>query len=55
MNMQMNVGMNGNMGMGMGYNQPYVQETVTVNTYGGGGYYAQPAIIAPQPQVVIVE
>ena len=39
----------------MGYNQPYVQETVTVETYSGRPYYNQPVIVAPQPNVVVVE
>lgn len=38
------------------YNQPYVQETVTVNTYGRPQpYYNQPMIVQPRPNVVIVE
>ena len=41
--------------MGMGYNQPYVQETVVVNTYGGQPYYAQPMMVQQSPQVIIVE
>lgn len=38
-----------------GYNQPYVQETVVVNSYGGRPYYNQPNMYQPSPQVVIVE
>jgi hypothetical protein len=48
--------MNYNYNYGGGYNQPYVQEVVTVETYGTPrAYYNQPLIVQPQPQVVIVE
>jgi len=46
--MQMNGGYNA------GYNRPYVVEEVYV-TGTPRGYYQQPLITAPQPQVVIVE
>ncbi len=43
------------MNYGAGYNQPYVQEVVTVQGYGRPQpYYNQPMIVQPQPQVVIV-
>lgn len=45
-----------NYNYGGGYNQPYVQEVVTVNTYNTPrGYYQQPMMVQPQPQVIIVE
>ena len=39
--------------MNMGYNNAYVNDTMVVGP--GQPYYAQPMMVQPQPEVVVVE
>lgn len=39
--------------MNMGYNNAYVNDTMVVGP--GQPYYAQPMMVQPQPEVIVVE